>query len=67
LTEPKPLTRERKLALIWKHCHRDYKGKIDGVRTIMTYRNGTCLVPLDNLTDAEIEDKLPKQYKQTKE
>jgi hypothetical protein len=59
------ITRDEKLALIWKHCPRDYKGITNGVRTIMTYRNGTCLVALDDLTDAEINDKLPKQYKQS--
>lgn len=60
----KPLTREQKLKLIWRHCHRDFKGMMDGVRTVMTYRNGTCLVALNDLTDAEIEDKLPKQYRE---
>jgi hypothetical protein len=57
---PEQVERAAKLELIWKRCHNDYKGKLDGVRTIMTYRNGTCLVALDDLTDAEIEDKLPK-------
>jgi hypothetical protein len=57
---PEQVARSAKLELIWKRCHNDYKGKIDGVRTIMTYRNGTCLVGLDDLTDAEIADKLPK-------
>jgi ribosomal protein S6E (S10) len=58
---PEQVARAAKLELIWKRCHNDFKGKIDGVRTIMTYRNGTCLVALDDLTDAEIADKLPKQ------
>ena len=63
--EEKPaLTRAQKLALVWKHTHSDFKGKLDGERTIMVFRNGSCLVALDDLTDAEIEDKLPKEFKQ---
>jgi hypothetical protein len=58
------LTRKQKLALIWKRTHRDFKGRMDGVRTIMVYRNGTCLVALDDLTDEEIESKLPKVKEQ---
>ena len=59
------MTREQKLNLIYRSTHRDYKGKIDGVRTIMVYRNGTTLIDLESLTDAEIESKLPKAAKQT--
>ena len=51
--------RDRKLAAVWKATHRDFKGKLNGERSIMVYRNGTCLVLLKDLTDAEIEDKLP--------
>lgn len=47
------------LDLIWKHTHRDYRGTMNGVRTILTLRQGgTTLVPLDGLTDAEKADKL---------
>jgi hypothetical protein len=44
--------------LIWKHTHRDFKGKIDGVRYILVFRNGTQSVALENLTDAEFDDAL---------
>ena len=51
--------RDRKLMAVWEHKHRDYKGRIDGVRCVLIYRNGTTSVPLTDLTDAEIEDSLP--------
>ncbi len=46
------------LNLIWKHTHRDYRGVVDGKRFVMKYRNGTTLVPLDALTDAEFAEDL---------
>jgi hypothetical protein len=54
------MSRSQKLALIWKHTHRDYRGKINGERAILVFRsgNGTCSVPLTALTDAEVADKL---------
>jgi len=54
------MTRKQKLAAVWRTTHRDYKGTIDGVRSIMVLRGGTTLVALDDLTDAEIESRLPK-------
>ena len=56
--------RDKKLALVWKHTHRDYKGKLNGQRSIMVYRNGTCLVLLKDLTDAEIEEMIPSKFKE---
>lgn len=54
------LTREQKLNLIYRHTHRDYKGSGRGaLRSILVLRNGTCLVPLSELTEAEISYKLP--------
>lgn len=52
--------RAQKLERVWRAAHRDFKGSIDGVRTITVYRQGSCLVALTDLTDAEIADKLPK-------
>ena len=52
--------RDKKLMAVWKNKHRDFKGRINGVRYIMIYRNGTMSVPLTDLTDAEIEDGLSK-------
>ena len=58
------MTREQKLKLVWKHMPKDYRGKLpDGTKTVMIYRNGTCLVALENLTDAEINDRLPKEFR----
>lgn len=55
------MTRDQKLKLVWKHTHRDYKGTMNGIKTIMVYRQGTCLVALSDLTDKEIETRLPKE------
>jgi hypothetical protein len=52
------MTKAKQLALIWKHTHRDFRGKFNGERTILVFREGTCSVPLSTLTDAEIADKL---------
>lgn len=57
------LTREQKLKLVWKNTHNDFRGKIDGRKTVLVYRNGTTLVFLDNLTDEEINDKLPREFR----
>lgn len=46
-----------KLEAIWKHTHLDYKGESDGVRSILVCRNGTISVPLEGLTDKEIEQR----------
>jgi hypothetical protein len=58
------VTREQKLKLVWKHTHRDYKGMLEGQRSIMVYRQGTCLVLLKDLTDAEIEERIPRALKE---
>jgi hypothetical protein len=58
------VTREQKLKLVWKHTHRDYKGMLEGQRSIMVYRQGTCLVLLKDLTDAEIEERIPRTLKE---
>lgn len=49
--------RQWKLEAIWKHTHRDYKGESEGVRSILVCRNGTISVPLEGLTDKEIEQR----------
>lgn len=55
--------RKEALKLIWRHTHKDYRGALDGAKTILVFRNGTCLVALDDLTDAEIAEKLPLAQK----
>lgn len=57
------LTREQKLKKVWNNTHKDYRGKIDGRKSILVYRSGTTLVFLDDLTDAEINDKLPREFR----
>lgn len=70
MTTPTPatkeLTRDQKLTLIYRHEHRDFKGiagerwgEHAGKKTIMVNDGGTALVLLENLTDAQIVDKLP--------
>lgn len=61
------LTKAKKLALIWKHTHRDFRGKtLYGSKAIMILRSGegTCLVPLSALTDAEIAEQLAYALRQ---
>lgn len=62
--EAKPLSREQQLRLIYRHTHKDYKGEINGVKGILVLRqSGSCSVPLEQLTDAEIADRLPYAMK----
>lgn len=54
------MTREQELKLIYRHTHRDFKGKIGGCGAVMVLRNGgTSLVMVTALTDAEIAKMLP--------
>ncbi|MBU9576673.1 hypothetical protein [Burkholderia multivorans] len=66
------LSRDQKLTLIYRHTHRDYKGKAGAVwgsehvgkRTLVVNRAGaSILVLLENLSDAEISDRLPYALK----
>ena len=42
------------ISLIWRHTHPDYRGRIDGKRSILVNRNGgTQSVPIESLTDSE--------------
>lgn len=55
-------TRKEALRLIWRHTHRDFKGKLeDGTRSILVNGGaaGSILVELDKLSDAHIMRKLP--------
>lgn len=58
---PEQMTRDEKLTLIYRHTHRDFKGHWpDKTRNIMVLRSGgSNLVSLDDLTEAEVADKLP--------
>lgn len=46
---------------MWKHTHRDFRGTLDGVRTVLHLvpARGTCIVTLASLTDEELRAKLP--------
>ncbi len=58
------MTREQKLNLIYRHTHRDFKGVYSKTRYILAFRSeGTCSVPLTNLTPEEVEDRLPYALK----
>lgn len=57
-TETMP--RNLQLDMVYQRTHSDFKGRMDGVRTIMVLRQGgSTLVRLDDLTEAEIDDRLP--------
>ncbi len=49
--------RQRKLEAIWRNTHHDYKGETGGVRKILVCRGATCLVPVMELTEHEIEQR----------
>jgi hypothetical protein len=48
--------------LVWKHSHRDFKGRLgDGTKTVLHLVPGlgTCTLALRALTDDELLAKLP--------
>jgi len=58
------MTREQKLKLIWRYTHRDYRGirnDEDRTKVVLEFVPGvgTCSVPLDSLTDEQIEKRMP--------
>jgi hypothetical protein len=54
------MTRAQQLRLIWRHTHRDFKGKVDGHKCIIFCRaDGTHLVDLRDITDQEIAQRIP--------
>lgn len=62
------MTKEEKLKLIYRHTHRDFKGKIGGCGAILVLREGgTTLVMMTALTDAEIERGLPSAIRKEAE
>lgn len=54
------MDRKQALARLWRETHRDYKGSANGVRSVMVFRPsvGSCIVALDDLTEAEIADRV---------
>ena len=58
------ITRKKLESLVYKHTHKDFKGKIDGNRTILVGTpEGTCLVFLSSLTDEQLWSRVPQKVK----
>lgn len=56
--------RKQALTLIYRHTSKDYKGHLNGEKSILVLRaGGTTLVPLTALTDEEIARDLPYAQK----
>lgn len=54
------MTKEQKLDKIWKTTHHDFRSTF--TRAIMVCRNGaTVFVRMEDLTDKEINDRLPSK------
>lgn len=73
--DPAALSRKQKLALIYRHEHRDYKGRAgpqwgehEGEKSIMVNEKGaTVLTLLETLSDEQIANKLPYALKKESE
>ena len=52
------MTRKQALAQIWRETHKDFKGTFDGQKAIMVFRNGSRLVALESLSEAEIASRV---------
>jgi hypothetical protein len=61
------MDRNAQLRLIYRWTHSDFKSSAGQSLSIMVFRNGSCLVPLDQLTDEEINDRLPFAMKKEAE
>lgn len=59
------MERNKLEALVWKHTHADFKGKIDGQKNVLHLvpGKGTCLVFLSTFTEAELLEKIPSRIK----
>lgn len=56
------LTRSKLEALVWKHTHKDFRGKDDdGAKSILIFRTGigTCREYLTSLSDEDLWSKVP--------
>jgi hypothetical protein len=64
MTRPMTPARAHKLNAIYKAMPYDYKAVVDGFKMILVWISGegTCLVRLIDLDDAEIERLLPRDY-----
>lgn len=61
------IERKKLEALVWKHTHRDFKGKReDGTKCVLHFSpsEGTCSVTLSSLSDSQLRDKLPRKVRE---
>jgi len=50
--------------LVWKHTHRDFKGKYQGQKTVLTLGpKGTTMVAISDLSDDELLKKIPSRFR----
>lgn len=58
---PHIIERDEGLKAAWRRTHADFKGTVDGKRSLMVFRHdGPALVALDDLTPAEIARLYPR-------
>lgn len=63
------MDRKKLEALVWKHTHKDSKGKLDGVKTVMSHESErresgvSSLVTLSDLSEAQLLARLPKEVR----
>lgn len=62
------MTRDQKLALIYRHEHKDYKGKAGADKTIFRWAKfGGGIIALTEMTDTEIAERLPRALRKETE
>jgi hypothetical protein len=56
-------TRKKLEKLLWKHTHKDFRGNLNGIKTVLHFVHnvGTCVIAISALTDEELLSKLPKK------
>ncbi|WP_224557216.1 hypothetical protein [Mesorhizobium sp. ESP-6-2] len=58
---PRLIARPEALDEVWQRTHANFKGTVDGRCTLMVFRHdGPTLVPLDDLTPAEVARLYPR-------
>lgn len=61
------ITRKNLEALVWRHTHRDFRGRTDGVRHVLTQNpthGGTESWPLSAFTEEQLMTKLPRSERE---
>lgn len=57
------MTREQKINLVWWNTHSDFKAEFGGGRYILVWDNGSKLRSVTDLSDEELNQRLPKANK----